>query len=200
MEKMSQNVEQNNKNIIETNSIGPLQYERFYFNKEQIDTLQKLHFPLRDITENTLFTELHVKDLKSSLTEIRKAIHDIAQGQEGYTIGVSWIAPMLKRFGFAIEDLPEDVVKEFPAGVLVENQEKIAKEFIEKLERMDSRTAVQTDEGIINTLNDEEKIELQYMKDTLVGYEKISNKLERKIDFSDVKLAWVNNKDFNETP
>ena len=178
---------------IEKGLVGSLKYERFYFTQSQIEKLKNLNFPL-DINEQTLITEIHLENSDSKLSEIRDAIRSITSGQEGYTIGVSWVAPLLKRFGFTVEEVSEDVIKVFPAGIFVKEQKRIADEFIAKIERLESRAATHTDNGIINTLNDEEMEELNHMRGTLVGYEKIMNEKGGKISYSDVKFAWMKNK------
>ncbi len=195
MQEIFEHLNINKKRIVEKKTLADsIDYERFFFTKQEIEKLKKLGFPF-EIDEQTLITELHLHDVNIKLSEFRKTLKKISEGKDGYTIGVSWIAPILKRFGFKVQHIAEDVVKDFPAGKFIKNQDKTMKRDFERLERLKSRQAVDTGYGIINTLGKEELEELKWLEDTLVGYEKIAKKLGRKINYSDVQLAWIENKD-----
>jgi len=183
-----------NRKLIEKGVNGPIEYEKYSFSGSYIKKLKDLNFPL-DLTKETLIIEIHLKNVLASLGEYREAIQEISVGHNGYVIGLSWIAGALRRFGFTVEDISPEIVKEFPAGYLVQNQKRIAKEFLEKLERMSSRQNIEVEENgkkiHINTLNQKEEKEFENMQNTFIGYEALIVKKGGPIDLSDVKLAWL---------
>ena len=184
-----------NRKLIEKGVNGPIEYEKYSFSDSYIKKLKDLNFPL-DLTKETLIIEIHLKNVSASLGDYRKAIEEISAGHNGYVIGLSWIAGALRRFGFTVEDISPEIVKEFPAGQFVQNQKSIAREFLEKLERMSSRQNIEVEENgkkiHINTLNQEEEKEFENMQNTFIGYEVLIVKKGGPIDLEDVKLAWLN--------
>lgn len=193
--------------IVEEKECGAFNYQQYTFTNVQVDKLKKLGFPL-EIDAETLITELHKNTESTSIKEYRESLSVIAeniqkQPHNGFVIGVSWAAPQLKFNRFAIEEISEDIAKEFNAGHFVENQNKIASETIERIEELLALKDDTVDKGDDNetpphnVLSAEEEAELARLDQELTAYEKMAERNpSKKFTFSDIKLAWMSNEDF----
>ena len=193
-----------NKEVLIKSELNSLSFEKFKFTKEDLFFLKKENFSL-DLDENSEILELHINNPGFNLNQFRNDLKLVAENldfkNKSYVIGISWLSKYLEFFGFKVEDVNPEILKKFPAGEFVSNQEKHIKDFLEKLERLQSKNNIKiindnNEEEIISNISILEKEELQKMDKLLQGYEKIFKKNNGKLELKDIKLASMSYEDF----
>lgn len=192
------------KEVLIKAELNSLSFEKFRFTKEDLSFLKKENFSL-DLDENSEILELHINNPGFDLKQFRDDLKLIAENldfkNKSYVIGVSWLSKYLEFFGFKVEDVNPEILKKFSASEFVSNQEKHIKDFLEKLERLQSKNNIKiindnNEEEIISNISILEKEELQKMDKLLQGYEKIFQKNNGKLELKDIKLASMSYEDF----